>query len=103
MREKLVARMLPKTLMRLRPGSLDFTKARNLLAKNEMSAEFNRDAAAWKTCAASLTRTTRTLQAWKIYDLNKGGNMKRNHLLIGLLAVGVAYAIAHAAAGTIST
>lgn len=29
--------------------------------------------------------------------------MKRNHLLIGLLAVGVAYAIAHAAAGTIST
>lgn len=54
MREKLVARMLPKTLMRLRPGSLDFTKARNLLAKNEMSAEFNRDAAAWKNMRRQL-------------------------------------------------
>jgi len=33
---------------------LEFTKARNLMAKNEMSAEFNRDAMVWKNMRRQL-------------------------------------------------
>lgn len=54
LREKLIAQMLPRKMMTLKPGSLDFTKARNLLAKNEMSAEFNRAAASWKNIRRQL-------------------------------------------------
>lgn len=54
MRENLSARMISRKMMNLRPGSLEFTKARNLMAKNEMSAEFNRDAMVWKNMRRQL-------------------------------------------------
>ncbi len=48
LRESLQKRMITRKMMALRPGSIEFTKAKNSMAKNEMSAEFNKDAAAWK-------------------------------------------------------
>lgn len=48
LREKLSARMISRKMMTLRPGSLDFTKARNMMAKQEMSPEFNKEAMVWK-------------------------------------------------------
>lgn len=54
MRETLSARMISRKMMTLRPGSLEFTKARNLMAKNEMSTDFNRDAMVWKNMRRQL-------------------------------------------------
>ena len=48
LRARLVAKMLNRKMMSLKPGTMEFTKARNMLAQNEMSAEFNRDASMWK-------------------------------------------------------
>lgn len=54
LRGTLSERMLSRKMMTLRPGSLEFTKARNLMAKNEMSQEFNRDAMLWKNMRRQL-------------------------------------------------
>lgn len=48
LRDSLQSRMITRKMMQLRPGTMEFTKARNALAKQEMSAEFSRDAASWK-------------------------------------------------------
>lgn len=57
LREKLSARMISRKMMTLRPGSLDFTKARNLMAKQEMSPEFNKEAMVWKNMRRRLDPT----------------------------------------------
>lgn len=48
LRESLSKRMITRKMTQLRPGSMEFTKARNAMAKNEMSPGFAGDAAEWK-------------------------------------------------------
>jgi hypothetical protein len=57
LRERLSEKMISRKLLSLRPGSLDFTKARNAMAKQEMSSEFTKDAMVWKNMRRQLDPT----------------------------------------------